>query len=164
MSDPYDSASTDDSVSLSSTFFEFCAKVRKDDPSILPVPGQPLRFSHLSEKEHIEVADALLENTNVTYFKLETGNYTKCSAESMAKYVRTSKRLQRIHWPRIWTTDDQELRHRGEMFCRFLPALQESASLKELHMELPLRAGPSNLTVFESNLFRWHTIRQPGLD
>jgi hypothetical protein len=42
MSDPNSSTSTGDGVSLSSTFLEFCAKVRKDDPSILPkYPDEP---------------------------------------------------------------------------------------------------------------------------
>jgi hypothetical protein len=66
MSDPNDSTSTGDGVPLSKTFLEFCAKVRKDDPTFLPELGEPLRFSPLSEKEHIELANALLENTNVT--------------------------------------------------------------------------------------------------
>jgi hypothetical protein len=65
MSDRNDSTRTSDSVSLSSTFLEFCAKVRKDDPSVLPEPVQPFKIRQLSEKEDIELADALLENTNV---------------------------------------------------------------------------------------------------
>jgi hypothetical protein len=51
MSDPNDSTSTGDGVSRSSTFLEFCAKVRKDDPSVLPEPDQPLRIRNFSEKE-----------------------------------------------------------------------------------------------------------------
>jgi hypothetical protein len=65
------------------SFLKFCAKVRRDDPSILPEPREPLRIRHLSQNEHMEFADTLLENT-------------KSSAEAMAKYRRTSKRLQRI--------------------------------------------------------------------
>ena len=72
--------------------------MRKDNPSILPKSGQTLTIRQLRETEGIELADALLENTNVTYLELETENYTKCSAEAMAKYVRTSKHLQRIYW------------------------------------------------------------------
>jgi hypothetical protein len=93
-------ASTGDGVSLSSTFLEFCAKVRNNDPSVLPKPGEPLRIGHLSESEHMELADALLENTSVTCLELDTENHTKSSAEAMAKYVRTSKRLRRIRWPK----------------------------------------------------------------
>jgi hypothetical protein len=52
---------------LSSSFLEFCAKERSDDPSILPPPGRPFRIHPLSEKEHMELADALLENKSVTY-------------------------------------------------------------------------------------------------
>ncbi len=76
-----DSASTDDGGPLlSSMFLEFCAKVRKDNPSFLPAPGDPLTIRALSETEDMELAGALLENTNVTYLRLKTENYTKCSA------------------------------------------------------------------------------------
>jgi hypothetical protein len=147
MSDPNDSTSTDDSVSLSSTFLESCAKVRKDDPSILPEPGEPLRIGNLSEKEHIEVAGALLENTNVTFLELEAAKYTKSSTEAMAKYVRTSKHLQRTHWNEEEGGDDRELWQREAIICCFLAAFQESTSLKEIRMELPRGGGPSNLAL-----------------
>ena len=98
MRDPNDSTSTGDGVSLSSTFLEFCANVRTNDPSILPELGKPFKIRRLSEKEHIELADALLENTNVTYLKLRMEKYTKSSVEAMAKYIQTRKQLQRIHW------------------------------------------------------------------
>jgi hypothetical protein len=84
---------------LSSTFLEFCAKVRSNDPSILPEFGEPFNIGHLSEREGLELADALLENTNVTYLELKTQEYTKRFAEAMAKYVRTSKHVQHIRWP-----------------------------------------------------------------
>jgi hypothetical protein len=74
MSDPNDSTSTiDDGRALrSATFLEFCAKVRNNDPSILPAHGQPVRIRHVSEKEEMELAVALLENTTVTYLELDT--------------------------------------------------------------------------------------------
>jgi hypothetical protein len=147
MSDPNDSASTIDGVPLSSTFLEFCAKVRNDDPSILPELGKPFKIRDLSEREYMELADALLENTSVTYLQFATLNYTKSSAEAMAKYVRTSKRLQRILWPRNWMVEASVLRHREEIVCCLLSAFQKSTSLKELSMELPLIGGPSNLAL-----------------
>jgi hypothetical protein len=145
MSDPNDSTSTSgDGVSRTSPFLEFCAKVRKDDPSILPEPGKPFKIRHLSEEEDIELADALLENTIVTYLQLDTGEYTKSSAEAMAKYVRTSKCLQRIRWnPNLIL----ELHWRSEILGCFLLAFQESTSLKELHISFPRRGGPYNLAL-----------------
>jgi Ran GTPase-activating protein (RanGAP) involved in mRNA processing and transport len=140
---------------LSSTFLDFCAKVRNSDPSILPELGHPLIFRHMSEKEGIELADALLENTNVTYLELERATYTTSSAEAMANYVRTSKRLQRIHW-------NGELWQREDMFCCFLTAIQESSSLKELHMVLPPRGGPSSLAL-ENMLTRTQSLRSLAL-
>jgi hypothetical protein len=101
MSDPNDSALTgsigdDGRASLSSTFLDFCCKVRTNDTSILQLPGQLLQILSLSEKEEIELADALLENTNIAYLQLDTKTSAKRSAEAMAKYLRTSKALQRI--------------------------------------------------------------------
>jgi hypothetical protein len=138
---------------LSSTFLECCVKVRNNDPSILPVPGDPFKIRHLSEKEGIELADALLENTSVTYLGLETAKYTKSSAEAMAKYVRTSKHLQHIRW-----SSNRESQHFEVILCSFLHAIQESTSLKELHIDLPLIDGPSNLAL-ENMLTNTQSLR-----
>jgi hypothetical protein len=138
-------------------FLEFCAKVRNNDPSILPQLGMPFRIRNLSEREYIELADALLENNSVTYLELET-YYTKSSAEAMAKYVSTSKYLQRIRWPRYARTTEE----REEMFCCFLPAFQKSTSLKELDMNLPHIGGPSSLA-FESMLEHTQSLRSLSL-
>jgi hypothetical protein len=162
MSDPNESTSSDDGDS----FVEFCDKVRNNDPSILPEFGEPFSISRrqMSEKEHMELADALLENTSVTYLLLETGKYTTSSAEAMAKYVRTSKRLQRINWDlRDWMRSCQVCQQYEEMLCCFLPAIQESTSLKELHMELPSIGGPSNLA-FENMLTHTQNLRSLSLD
>ena len=88
------STAEDSRALLSSAFLEFGVKVRNNDPSILPKLGddEPLSIRRLSEKDAMEFADAHLENTNVTYLELEMEHHTKCSAEAMAKSVRTSKR------------------------------------------------------------------------
>jgi hypothetical protein len=146
---------------LSSTFLEFCAKVRKDNPSILPEFGRPFSIRDLSEREYIEVADALLENNSVTYLELmDTNTLTKRSAEAMAKFVRTSKRLQRIRWPKELNTEYREcvLRQREEILCCFLSALQESTSLKELHIDFRLIGGPPNLAL-ENMLTHTQSLR-----
>jgi hypothetical protein len=150
MNDPNDSTGT-----LPSKFLKFCVKVRNNDPSILPAPGQPFRIRRLSEKGHVKLADALLENTSVVYLALETENYTKSSAEVMAKYLRTSKRLQHIRW-------DGELRNRREIICCFLSAIQESTSLKEVDINFPLIGGPSNLAL-ENMLMHTQSLRSLSL-
>jgi Ran GTPase-activating protein (RanGAP) involved in mRNA processing and transport len=143
---------------LSSAFFVFCVKIRDNDPSILPEPGKdwPLRIRRFSENEGMELADALLENTNVTYLKLEMDHHTKSSAEAMAKYVRSSKSLQRICCVKSW--NNRVLQHREEMICCFLRAFQESTSLKELHIDFPLIAGPTSLAL-ESMLTHTQSLR-----
>jgi hypothetical protein len=145
---------------LSSTFLEFCDKVRNNDPSILPEfgEGKPFKIRSLSEGESIELSDALLENTSVRYLEVGTEEHTKSSAEAMAKYVRTSKHLQRVRWGHGWITNDRELRHREEILCYFLPAIQESTSLKELDIELPCGRGPSYLA-FENMLTHTQSLR-----
>jgi hypothetical protein len=94
----------DGRATLSPSFLEFCAKVRKNDPSILPELGKPFKIRQLSEREYMELADAILENNSVTYLELEKD--TKRSAEAMAKYMRTSKRLKRIQWNREWSIEN----------------------------------------------------------
>jgi hypothetical protein len=76
----------------------------------------------------------------------------------MAKYIRTSKCLQRIRWDGEWGAEHRDLRHREEILCCFLSALQESTSLKELHMELPPFRGSSNLA-FENMLTHTQSLR-----
>jgi hypothetical protein len=146
------SAIEDGTALLSPMFLEFCTKVRNNDPSILPAPGQPLRTRDMGERERLELADALLENTNVTYLELATRNYTTCSAEAMAEYVRTSKSLQRIRCKG----------GREEMICCFLHAFQESTFLKELHMENPFIDGSSKLAL-ESMLTHTQSLRSLSL-
>jgi Ran GTPase-activating protein (RanGAP) involved in mRNA processing and transport len=132
---------------LSSTFLDFCSKVRNNDPSILPECGKPFKIRHMREREGMELADALLENTNVTYLQLDTWKYTKSFAEAMAKFVRTSKHLQHISWRKDSATLHQKWRSHEDIFSCFLPAIQDSTSLKELNMELPSRGRPSNLAL-----------------
>jgi hypothetical protein len=147
MSDPSGSTSTGAGVSLSSTFLEFCSKVRNNDASILPKHGQPFTIRpSLSDNEYTELAGALLENTNVTYLALNTEKYTESSAEKMVKYVRTSKRLRIMRWAKYGMTLRRE-----EILCCFLLAIQESTSLKEIDIQLPLSGGPSVLA-FENML------------
>jgi Leucine-rich repeat (LRR) protein len=112
----------------------------------------------------MEVADALLENNSVTYIELRTAKYTKSSAQAMAKYVRTSKRLQRICWNGDWVAviDDQEFQQREELLCYFLPAIQESTSLKDLQLKLPHRDGPSSLAL-ENMLTHTQSLRSLSL-
>jgi Ran GTPase-activating protein (RanGAP) involved in mRNA processing and transport len=159
MSDPNDSTSTGDDDSLSPEFLEFCANVRNNDPSVLPEFGRPFRIVCRSgEKEDIELADALLENNNVKYLELHTTKYRNLSAEAMAEYVRTSKHLQRIDWLSFYMMNDPRLQHHEEMFCCFLPALQESTSLKELRISFPREGGLSNLAL-ENMLTHTQSLR-----
>jgi hypothetical protein len=144
------------------TFNDFCVKVRNNDPSIMPEVGEPFAIEHLGEKQYVDLADALLENKSVTYLRLETSTYMKDSAEAMAKYIRSSKHLQRILWPtptrRTNRSEDEKSKQHEEMLCCFLPAIQESMSLKELNIYFPLISEPSNLA-FEKMLTHTQSLR-----
>jgi hypothetical protein len=143
----------DGTASRSSKFLDYCNTLRNNDPSILPEPGEPLWIRHLSEKEHIELADAFIEDTSVTYIELmPADSYTKSSADAMAKYLRTSKRLQRIYW-------HGQMRENEEIICCFLLAFQESTSLKMLHINFPVTdGGPSHLAL-ENMLTNTQSLR-----
>jgi hypothetical protein len=136
--------------------------VRKDDPSILQELGNPFIIRQLSEREDNELADALLENNSVTNLEFETGKCTKSSAEALAKYVRTSKCLQRIRWRRELDIEYQELRQSEEITCCFLSAFQESTSLKELAIDFSLIDGSSNLAL-ENMLTHTQSLRSLSL-
>jgi hypothetical protein len=157
MSDP--NASTG---GLSSTLLELCAKVRNDDTYVLPEPGKPFRILHLSEKAGLELGNALRKNTTFTHLELTTCRYTKRYAEALAKYMSTSKCLQRIRWNGDLGTEYRELQQREEILCCFLPALQESTSLKELDINFPLTGGPSSLPL-ESLLTHTLSLRSLSL-
>jgi hypothetical protein len=128
-----------------SFFLDFLHKIRNNDPSILPEPGKPFKIHRMCESEGIELADALLENTSITYLQLETRNYEKkiAFAEAMAKYVRTSKHLRHIRWLGECT----DFQSRQEIFTDFMPALRDSTSLKELEIKFSLLGGPSKLAI-----------------
>jgi hypothetical protein len=147
----------DGRASLSSTFLEFCAKVRNNDLSILPEAGRPFRIRDLTEKEVMELADALPENNSVTYLELmKTDTLTKVSVEAMAKYVCTNKHLQRLRW------NAEMGAHSEGTLCCFLRAFQESTSLKELEMDWPRGGCQSNLA-FESMLTHTQSLRSLNL-
>jgi Ran GTPase-activating protein (RanGAP) involved in mRNA processing and transport len=146
-----------DATLLSMKFLEICAKVRNNDPSLSPNRGKPFRFPSLSENEGIKLADALLENKSVTYLELDMDSYTIISAEAMAEYLRASKCLQSVSWPRS-IHDHEEIPQSEEILCRFLSAFQESTSLKELDINFPRGDGPSNLA-FENMLTHTQSLR-----
>jgi hypothetical protein len=125
----------------------------EDGRAILPESGidMPFNIRRLSETEDIELGDALLENTNVTYLEFDTEKYTNSSAEAKAKYVRNSKSLQRIRWK-------GEVGQCEEIICCFLHAIQESTSLKELHISFPVTDGPSTLAL-ENMLMHTQSLR-----
>jgi hypothetical protein len=78
--------------------------------------------------------------------------FTKSSVEAMANYVRTSKYLQHIRWNVKMGARSEEI------LCCFLRAFQETTSLKDLNIDLPVTDGPSDLA-FENMLTHTHSLR-----
>jgi hypothetical protein len=91
MSDPYDSTAsgTIDDCNRAVLPSKFSRQSAKQRSFYSAGTWQAVRIRHLSEKEDIELVDALRENTCAAYLGLKTEEYTKSSAEAMAKYVRT---------------------------------------------------------------------------
>jgi hypothetical protein len=142
------------SNAVSSTFLDFCIKVRNNDPSILPAIGKPFKIRPMCEREGIELADALLESTSITCIELVPEEYTKSSAKAMAKYVRTSKHLQHIYWNGSY----RRLQQHEKTICCFLLAIQHSVSLRKLNMELPSRGRPTDQAL-ENMLMHTQSLR-----
>jgi hypothetical protein len=99
------------------------------------------------ERRHRAFRCSPRENNSVTYLELETGTFYEKFRRGMAKYLRTSKYLQSISWPKDFFSNDRENPQNEEMLCCFMSALRESTSLKELDINFPRGGGPSNLTL-----------------
>jgi Ran GTPase-activating protein (RanGAP) involved in mRNA processing and transport len=124
---------------ISSTFLDFCTKLRDDDPTVLPSADMPFRIRcGLSETEHIGLSDALLESRAVKRLELEVLGFTERSAKAIGKYLRSSKHLVSVSFKDGWVPthlldDFAELRRRQPLVLSILlRALRESTSLKEL--------------------------------
>lgn len=132
--------------SVSSTFLQCCVRLRADDPTVLPRKGAPFVINRkLSERESIELTNALLQNTNIQSISLNVDHYTSKSAETMGKYLRGSKHLQRVRLEGRPFPDVNLQRHK-QVFSILLRALQESTSLKEIsihNLEIGMLANNS---------------------
>jgi Ran GTPase-activating protein (RanGAP) involved in mRNA processing and transport len=117
---------------VSSTFLECCARLRADDPTVLPRPGAPFMINRrLSERESTELTKSLLKNTNIQSLALNVDHYTIASAETMGEYLRASKHLRQVRLEGRPFPDAKINRHK-HVFSILLRALQESTSLTEL--------------------------------
>jgi hypothetical protein len=106
----------------------------------------------MREQKGMELASALMENTNVKNIEVWTVEYTIAYARAMANYVRTSRQLQSLRW------GSGDLTYSDDIACCLLHAIQESVAIKELHIKLPCGDGPSHLA-FENMLTHTQNIR-----
>jgi hypothetical protein len=119
------------SASLSPTFLSACAKLRANDPSVLP--GRNSFFTirgGLSEAENIAIAEALTQSTAVSSLQLDLNSlrYSVKAAEAMGEYLLSSIHLQRVDLFWDWHKDSQKA------LSILLRALQDSTSVKELRL------------------------------
>jgi Ran GTPase-activating protein (RanGAP) involved in mRNA processing and transport len=120
----------EDSASTSPTFREYCDKLRANDPTVLPRDNFPFKIGPLlSEREHIELADALTQNTLIERIFMELDDYTERSAKAMAEYFRASEGLRCV----ILSGSSHDPTSQRMLSCLLL-ALQERPSLKELSL------------------------------
>jgi Ran GTPase-activating protein (RanGAP) involved in mRNA processing and transport len=119
-----------DSASTWQAFGMYCDQLRANDPTVVPGDNLPFKIRPcLSEKEHIELADALTQNTIVKRIFLDVDDFTERSAQAMAEYLRTSKNLYSV----ILCGSRNNSESQRVLSC-FLLALKEKASLKELSL------------------------------
>jgi hypothetical protein len=119
-----------DEAQISVAIRRLCNQLRANDPCVLAYGSFFIPFQgegKYSKAEWIEVFQALRENTLVKDIQLWLHSYTKISAEAAAKYLESSKILQRI--------DLRVARYSQEVpavICLLLRALSRNASVTEL--------------------------------
>jgi Ran GTPase-activating protein (RanGAP) involved in mRNA processing and transport len=126
----------------SSDFLTFCAKLRDDDPTVLPSADSPFKIrSGLTETQYIELSAALLESSAVKHLELDAFALTEGSATAIGKYLRTSKRLVSVSLGEGWAPEhsfeDRSAwwRNQDTVLTIILRSLQESKSLEELSIK-----------------------------
>jgi Ran GTPase-activating protein (RanGAP) involved in mRNA processing and transport len=142
----------EDSAPISATFLGYCNQLRENDPTVLPRDNLPFKIGpRLSEREHIELADALTHNTRVQRIFMELDDYSERSAQAMAEYFRASKVLRCV----ILSGSRNNSESQRVLSC-LLVALQNTPSLKELSLH-ELKLGTASKAI--ENLL----IRAPSL-
>jgi hypothetical protein len=127
------------SSSLSPTFLSACAKLRANDPSVLPKRNNSFKIRRgLSETEHIVIAKALTHSTAGTSLRLDLHvlNYSGKAAEAMAECIRSSINLHRVYLYLNWNGRSKSQRALQMVFSILLRALLDSTSVEETRLNL----------------------------
>jgi hypothetical protein len=125
---------------------DFCAKLRANDPRILPPRDEPFEiYSYHPEAGRIEIARALGENTSVKRILLDVDDRSERFVEVLASYLRSSKHLHSVHLTgppedRFFLyldagTAARECRTRQQNISVLFRALYWSTSVTELIMD-----------------------------
>jgi hypothetical protein len=145
------------SASLSPTFLSVCAKLRANDPSVLPGRNKYFEIRGGLSAGHIEIVEALTKNTTVLRLRLDLIDlcYSANAADVMGECIRSSMHLQSLYLnlslnPTIWS-----IRRRvpTESWRRVL-SLPEIRKSQQIHFELCpglLSAMPSLLEGLRDN-------------
>jgi hypothetical protein len=139
---------------------DFCAKLRANDPRILPPRDEPFEiYSYHPEAGRIEIARALGENTSVKRILLDVDDRSERFVEVLASYLRSSKHLQSVHLTgppedRFFLyldagTAAQKSRTRQQNISVLFRALYWSTSVMELIMD------DLNLGLSDSPTLHW---------
>jgi Ran GTPase-activating protein (RanGAP) involved in mRNA processing and transport len=165
----------DDGGRVASNAARVIAQLRTNDPSLLPgwlfnhkfviCPSEP-------DPIRVELAEALTQNTVVRRIMLQPHDYSKLSADAMAKYLMRSKRL--LHVDLMGESlcvfefiSRMAFGFRGERgheraLCTFIEAIGQSTSVTHLSL-VNLGLGPVSES-FENLLTRTENLRHLTVD
>jgi hypothetical protein len=152
MSDPNDPRVPAMALHSHRTFLEFAPRCGGRS-FYFTKTNQPLRIRPLGEKD-IELASALLKKYQCQVPRIEYGKVYEKLCRAMAKYVRTSKHLQRIRWREGTKDCDSEVRDK----LLFTVCFSRKYVAQGIRLELPSVGGPSNLA-FETCWPNTHGFR-----
>jgi hypothetical protein len=123
-----------------------CAQLRANDPSVVSEEPSDYFAPDVPDSGRLEIAEALAQNTIVRRIELLAHNYTKSSADVMAKYLAQNKHLLAVKLSQYSFFETAEECPYQQFLSTFIEAINQSNSVKELELTCP------NLTLASKSL------------
>jgi Leucine-rich repeat (LRR) protein len=131
--DEYGDDDDDDDLYVS----RLCAQLRTNDPSVVPEESSDYFEPDVPDSRRLEIAEALAKNTIVRRIGLEAKNYTKLSADAMAKYLTDSKHLLAVKLSLDDSLETKDKCPHQQFLSTFIETIGQSNSVKELELTCP---------------------------
>jgi hypothetical protein len=171
----HDGEYANDGGRIASSAARVIAQLRTNDPSIFPGASSNHQFvicPSVPDPIRVELAEALTQNTVVRCIGLQPHNYSKQSADAMAKYLMRSKRLLYVDLmgesPSVFEYICRMAfgfsgeRGRKRALCTFIEAIGQSTSVTNLSL---VNLGLGHVSEsFENLLTRTKNLRHLRVD